>query len=129
MANVIGLARVLGTLKAVGKLGESKDVVAGHREAAKGLAGRIKTEAPQGPTGNLKRGVEFGTFKDRPGKPSASFVRMNAKIAPHALLVENGTVKSRPNPFFRRGVRAGGPAALAQAADASLKAIDNALKK
>lgn len=55
--------------------------------------------APLGPTGNLKRGLVAKKFQ-RKGE-SQAFVAVDYRIAPHAHLVEYGTVKTRPHPFLR----------------------------
>lgn len=61
----------------------------------------IEDLAPKGPTGNLKK-APFADYGD-PKKPNV-LVGMNYKIAPHAHLVEYGTVKMRPQPYFRPGI-------------------------
>ena len=98
--------------------------------AAQAVANRVRVEAPLGPTGNLRRSVEWGGFKKRIAKPVAAFVRVNRRIAPHAHLVEvgarGGAMKS--NPFFKRGVlamRGKVPVIIAVGAG---KAIDDAVR-
>ena len=100
------------------------------REAAKVVQQRIKAEAPRGPTGRLKRAVEFGTFKDRLTKPVGSFVRVSARIAPHALIVEFGARGGRmpANAFFRRGFNASKKKAEAILTRGAGKGFDQAVK-
>jgi len=71
---------------------------------AKGFKNAIKEEAPIGKKrgGNLKRSVVAKKFRSK-GK-SVAFVGIDYRVAPHAHLVENGTIHSAPNPFFTRGV-------------------------
>jgi len=104
----------------------------------------IQQHAPQGPTGNLGRGV---VVKEETRKTGA-FVAMDYRIAPHAHLVEYGTVEREPletevlydektgkfygkeaapmpkDPFFRRGTEAGKD----QAMDEMVKAISKIFK-
>ncbi len=100
------------------------------REAAKIVQQRIKAEAPRGPTGNLKRSIQFGTFKQRLTKPVGSFVRVSRKIAPHAHLVEFGARggKMPANAFFRRGFNASKRKAEAIILKGAGKAFDKAVK-
>lgn len=83
-------------------------------KAARFMRSNIQTEAPVGPTGNLRRSVVAKKFshslKDRP----AAFCAIDYRTGPHAHLVEYGTSarawksgKSTgimpANPFFTRG--------------------------
>jgi hypothetical protein len=131
--NVIGMVRLMGTLKALDGLGDpanAKEIVKASRDAAFNLRDHIRAGTPKGPTGNLWKGVQAGTFKKRGGKPITSFVRMSSRIAPHAHLVEFGARagKMPANPFFRRGAASGAQAALDAVVDGASKAIDSALK-
>jgi len=70
-------------------------------KGAKLIKNRARQLAPQGPTGNLKRGIVAKRFKSEiPGKPGA-FVATDYRIAPHAHFIEYGTVKSPARPFLR----------------------------
>lgn len=57
----------------------------------------VRTAAPQGPTGNLKKGVGHEVSS----KYSSLNVFVDGRIAPHHHLVEFGTVHSRANPYMR----------------------------
>jgi len=70
-------------------------------KAATLVKNRARQLAPQGPTGNLKRGIVAKRFKsERPGHPAA-FIATDYRIAPHAHLIEFGTVKMPARPFLR----------------------------
>jgi HK97 gp10 family phage protein len=89
----------------------------------------IRTEAPQGPTGNLKRSVKSGGYKKRAGKPYAVFVTVDRKVAPHAHLVEFGSSRGQAaNPFFARGVAKSKGRAGLLIAEAVQKAIPRSIK-
>jgi len=55
-------------------------------------------------TGRLERAIQSGPYG--PGV-MAAFIRVDYKIAPHAHLVEYGTVKMAAKPYFRRGLEVG----------------------
>lgn len=59
--------------------------------------------AHRGPTGHLKAGVFAGRGDEN--KPNA-LVGLNYRVAPHAHLVEYGTVKMSPRPYFRPAIAA-----------------------
>jgi len=64
---------------------------------------RIVTNAPQGPTGNLKRGIVSKILvRKSENKYAPAFVGINYGIAPHAHLVEKGHI------LWRGGKRARG---------------------
>lgn len=131
MSNVIGLAGLVKTLGSLQNLGVDNQRLAGAiGRTVKDMEERVRSEAPQGATGNLKRGVESGVYKRRPGKPVAGFVRMSYKIAPHAHLVEFGARGGEmpANPFFRRATSGGAEAALDAVAEGLGKAVDDVLK-
>lgn len=73
------------------------------------LKDNIRSEAPIGETGNLRRGMVAKNFaKERRNNPGA-FVAVDYRIAPHAHLVEHGHITksgshTAANPFFSRGV-------------------------
>jgi hypothetical protein len=54
-------------------------------------------------TGRLSRGVQAGAYR---GNIPAAFVRVDYKIAPHAIIVEWGTSKMAARPYFRPGIAA-----------------------
>ncbi len=72
--------------------------------AAKSIRDAARDAAPEGPTGNLKAGI-VARILDRKGRKVApAMVGINFRRAPHAHLLEFGTVKMSPRPFFRQAV-------------------------
>jgi HK97 gp10 family phage protein len=69
-------------------------------KAAQMVRDAIKQKAPQGPTGNLRRSPVAKLMTPREFFALA-IAAIDRKIAPHAHLLEFGTVKMRPHPFFR----------------------------
>lgn len=71
------------------------------------LRNDIRERAPKGPTGNLKKSLLAGTLKRREHESAGpAIVSYNAKVAPHAKLVEyghGGPHPAPPHPFFRPG--------------------------
>ena len=72
----------------------------------------VITNAPLGPTGNLKRGIVSKVMQRRGNKYAPALVAIDYRIAPHAHLVEFGHIIERtrrgksfgivpPHPFFR----------------------------
>lgn len=118
MANVKGLTITSKQLERkfqlMQRLPKTAGIQAGFNEAAERMRGLVETEAPNGPTGNLKKGIVAGELKsdNEPG----SYV---ASRAPHSHLVNFGTAERvqtttgrrtgvmPANAFFDRGVRAG----------------------
>lgn len=70
------------------------------------IAAAARRNAPLGPTGNLKRGMVAKVFSRNPAFKPAAFAAVDFRIAPHAHLVEYGTVKTGAQPFFWRAVEA-----------------------
>lgn len=128
LKNLFGSAALLKTFDDLRPANIDKELVKDSRRIARGVRDRVRAEAPRGPTGNLRRGVEDGTFKKRPGKPPMSFVRVSRRIAPHAHLVEFGARGGQmpANPFFRRATSGDGP--LDEMENAAGKVIDGVLK-
>lgn len=128
--NVVGLAALLETFDNLKGAATNKDIVKSSRDAAFQLRDHVRANAPKGPTGNLRRGIEAGTFKVRPGQPVMSFVRASFKKAPHTHLVEfGGRGGAMPaNPFFRRSTASGADAALSVVLAGAESAVDKALK-
>jgi HK97 gp10 family phage protein len=73
-----------------------------YLKAALNIRDGARTRAPKR-TGKLRESI-FAARGDM-NKPNA-LVGVNYKIAPHAHLVEYGTVNSRPHPFLRPAVAA-----------------------
>ena len=69
----------------------------------------IETFMPRPVTGRLARSIGIGLYRN---PITASFVRVDYKIAPHAHLVEYGTSHSAAHPFFRRGIETAWPMIL-----------------
>ena len=133
MSSVIGMAGLLGTLKAIKGIQDANaaPIVKASRDAAFNLRDRIRAGAPVGPTGRLRKSIIAGTFKKRFSKPIMSFVRADRRAAPHFHLIEFGARggKMPANPFFRRGAASGAQAALDEVVAGAKKAIDAALSK
>jgi HK97 gp10 family phage protein len=73
---------------------------------AEELKDKIKSAAPQGPTGNLKRSIVAKKFRNKIKNSPAVFVAIDRVIAPHAHLVEFGTKFMSPRPFWRNTIDA-----------------------
>jgi HK97 gp10 family phage protein len=69
---------------------------------AKEVADHIRDGTPRGPTGNLKRSIIAKELTPRESVGTV-IVAVDRKIAPHAHLLEFGTVRMSPHPFFRPG--------------------------
>lgn len=63
----------------------------------------IRDRAPRGPSGNLKRSAIAKEIRGKANNPIA-IAGIDRKIAPHAHMVEFGTVKMSARPFFRLAV-------------------------
>ena len=72
--------------------------------AARKVRKRIKEKAPRGPTGNLKKAAYAKALPERINQPSVAFAGIRPRTAPHGHLLEYGTVKMAPHPFFRPAV-------------------------
>ena len=78
---------------------------------AKTIAKAAKTNAPLGPTGNLKKSIYAKILTRRggvgdilgfsEGQAAPGFAGVNYRKAPHARLVEYGTRKMAARPFLR----------------------------
>ena len=55
------------------------------------------------PPGNLKRSIVSKTLQRKGNKAAPAIAAVDYRIAPHAHLVEYGTVRAAPHPFFRPG--------------------------
>lgn len=75
-------------------------------EAAKVIAKQAKANAPQGPTGNLKRAVIAKKYRTKRRHEPAAFAGMDYRIAPHARLIEFGTKFMSARPYFKPAVEA-----------------------
>ena len=68
-------------------------------ESAVEVRNALKEAAPVGPTGNLRRSMIAKAMPK--GSVPVVIAGIDRKIAPHAHLVEFGTVKMSAKPFFR----------------------------
>ncbi len=93
-------ASVEKLIKATGKEATGKVLL----EQAEIVRDKIKEKAPQGPTGNLKRSPIAKLMPEKDQYPAIAIAGIDRKIAPHAHLLEFGTVKMAPHPFFRPAV-------------------------
>ena len=75
-------------------------------DGAQVIAKAAKNNAPRGPTGNLKKGIVAKQLNRIGNNPRSALAGINYRRAPHAGLVEYGTKKARPHPFFRPAVDA-----------------------
>lgn len=113
-----GMAKVQKRIRTIMDESAGKDMKEAYLQGAIVIANEAKLRAPLGPTGNLKRGV-FAARGD-PNKRNA-LAGMNYRIAPHAHLVEYGTVKMVARPYFRP--------AITTKKDAAGRVIIDGLKK
>jgi hypothetical protein len=94
------------------------------------VASAIRQESPYDPKRtegiHLRDAVFLGGGKE--DKPDV-LVGVSLRKAPHGLLVEFGTTKTQPNPFFRRGVARSGNAAAEHIERGLVQIIDKAAKK
>lgn len=68
---------------------------------------RIKSKAPRGPTGNLKKAAYAKAYPETTTSPAVAYAGIRPKRAPHAHLVEYGHGGPHPapaHPFFRPAV-------------------------
>jgi len=79
----------------------NKEKTATLLAAARKVQKRIKEKAPRGPTGNLKKATYAKALPETLTRPSVAFAGIRARKAPHAHLLEFGTVKMPPHPFIR----------------------------
>ncbi len=101
-------------------LEEMKDATGqGVEESAELLAEIIRSNAPEGPTGRLRRSVTTKRLPDKWGYPPTTMVGLDYNVAPHQHIVEFGTgpryhksgksVGAMPaNPFFRKSLEQAG---------------------
>ncbi len=80
---------------------DGRELLKAMMKPARSLRNEIKRRASRGPTGNLKRSPVAKRFRRKVRGEPAVFVAIDRKIAPHAHLVEFGTVRMAAKPFFR----------------------------
>lgn len=76
------------------------DMTATYLKVGQNLEADMKARAPLGPTGNLRRSIHTKQYAE------VVVVAVDRKVAPHAGLVEFGTSKMTPRPYFRPAVDA-----------------------
>lgn len=82
-------------------------------KAAKIIKASAWGRAPRGPTGNLQRGIRAKVLKRNDfNNPAPAMVGIDFRVAPHAHLVEFGTIHAAARPFFRPAVDQKGPEAI-----------------
>lgn len=118
--------------KAFGRMAkklQSKEAVRVVRDAVEPIVQSVKKEAPFDPGRtkgtHLRDAIEGGVFRKRFGQPLAAFARVDRVKAPHAHLIQGGTVKMKANRFWTRGVRKAAP----KANDIVLKGFGDILEK
>jgi HK97 gp10 family phage protein len=79
------------------------------------------------PPGNLRRGVVAKVMQRIGQKAAPAIAAMDYRIAPHAHLVEYGTVRAGPHPFFRPGFDSTKAAAMDVMAEEYANLIDEAV--
>ena len=60
-------------------------------DGAKVVAAAARAKAPQGPSGNLKKGVKAKLLRQISNYPRSAAAAVDRKIAPHAYIIEYGT--------------------------------------
>ena len=70
------------------------------------IADKIRSLTPRGPTGNLISSVVAKKLRRAGEHPAPSIAAIDYRRGPHAHLLEYGTSKMRPHPFFRQGYEA-----------------------
>ena len=79
------------TLLALAKALPNDKVEPVMMEGAKVIAAAAKAKAPQGHTGNLKKGVKAKFLRQIGNYPRSAAAAVDRKIAPHAYIIEYGT--------------------------------------
>jgi len=110
-------------------------------EGAKVIADAARSKAPKGQTGNLKRSVKAKFLRQIGNYPRSAAAAVDRKIAPHAHLIEYGTMPrvqkttGRPTgtgpaiPFFRPAVDSNVARIYTQIKDKLLDMIMEAARK
>lgn len=79
-------------------------------------------------TGNLQRSPRTKKLKAYPNEPAAYLSAIDRKKAPHAHLLERGTVKMPARPFFRPAVDSKAEEVLKEVENGLLAKVDGVLK-
>lgn len=121
---------VLETVKALDKVSNSiKGKMLGKTllKQAEIIAEDARDRAPLGPTGNLKRSLHAKLLDEKTRFPTVAIAAVDRKIAPHAHLVEFGTVKMSARPFFRPAVDSHASKVIGNIKDGAKKLIEKAV--
>ena len=90
-----GLNQLNKKLNKLIKVVDDREMETALMKPAKKLRSLIRGRAPQGPTGNLKKGIVAKRFRYKIKNQPAVFVSVDYRLAPHAHLVEFGTQGQR----------------------------------
>ncbi len=109
---VIGMQELLKRLHGLGvELLDDPKLLAALKKDAQVLSNRIRSRAPRGETGNLKRSLKADVFRDQNPLNPAAYVTVDRREGTggrHAHLVEfghGGPAPAPAHPFFRPSVR------------------------
>lgn len=93
-----------------------------YEAADKHVTSAVRSNAPVGPSGNLKNAIVTRKMPVSDNYPALALTAVDRKIAPHAHLVEDGSGpryadgkyigEMPPNPFFRSSVQQSLPTAF-----------------
>lgn len=86
-----GLQEVSGQLSQLLSDALRADILHSVVDAAKIAEESVLAGTPEGPTGNLKKGIQSYGLKLRPRKDITAVVGVDYGVAPHVLLLEYGT--------------------------------------
>jgi HK97 gp10 family phage protein len=97
-------------------------------EGARTIRDAAKANSPPPVTGNLRRSIKAKTLKQIGIGPRSALAGIDYRIAPHAHLLEYGTVKMAARPFFRKAWDANKTAVKEKIID-KLKAVIEAVAR
>ncbi len=103
-ASIEGEEELVRKLRALGDSVRGRQIERLFLRAAKVIRNAAREAAPQGPTGNLKAGIISKVLPRGTRKVGLAMTGINFRRAPHAHLLEFGTEKMSPRPFFRVSV-------------------------
>lgn len=101
---VSGLEELHKAFKALGESLNDPDVEQAFLDEAEVLQADMRARVPER-TGNLRRGIVAKTFASKIKYRPAAFTAIDYRVAPHAHLVEFGTIHAAAHPFFRPALR------------------------
>lgn len=90
-AQLIGQRELANTFRRIADETDKKEMENRLMKVGRGLAKKIRGNAPKGPTGNLKKAIETKRYRKKVKQSPAIFVRVNERKAPHAHLIARGT--------------------------------------